>query len=151
LTLPPSAVRIKLSFHEAKMRTRRVILYAIPVLLGAFSVMSHAPDETPQQFVQNEEVVDEQPGPDDVTDEQLQTYIAVYSAMQLDHSLTLEDALTPHELTLEEFRSIERRVQTKSRLVAKVRDALLEQATQRSAFSEPRGGSAAAQPAEKKP
>lgn len=133
------------------MRTRRVLLYAIPVLLGAFSVMSHTShDEVAMPFVQSEEIGDDVPAADDVSDEQLQTYIDVYSAMQLDHSLTVEQALQSHNITLAEFRSIERRVQNKSRLVAKVRAALLEQATQRSAFSEPRGGSAAAQPPEEK-
>jgi len=128
---------------------RRVILFAIPVLLGAFSVMSRTSPDAPEHMAQKEPVVEQSESEDDVTDEQLKTYIAVYSAMQLDHSLTLEDAIKPHNMTLEEFRGIERHVQTKTRLVAKVRAALLEQATQRSAFSEPHASTSAPQPAKK--
>jgi hypothetical protein len=129
---------------------RRVILFGIPVLLGAFSVMSHTPQEVTEPIAQSESVADEPAaGEEEVSEEQLQTYIAIYSAMQLDHSLSLEDALEPHKMTLDEFRGIERRVQSKSRLVTKVREALLEQAKQRSAFSEPRGSTTGPKPAEK--
>jgi hypothetical protein len=124
------------------------MLFAIPVLLGAFSVMSRTTPEAPEHIAQKEPVVEESDA-DEISDEQLKTYIAVYSAMQLDHSLTLEDALKPHNVTMEEFRGIERHVQNKSRLVAKVRAALLEQATQRSAFSEPHASTSAPQPAKK--
>ncbi len=139
-----------MSLHEAK-HMRRVILFAIPVLLGAFSVMSHTSHEAPEPIAQSDTAESPAAEPEDVSDEQLQTYVAVYSAMQLDHSLTLEDALEPHKMSLDEFRGIERRVQSKSRLVTTVREALLEQAKQRSAFSEPRGTTAGAKPAEKKP
>lgn len=131
---------------------KRVILFAVPVLLAAFSVMSRtSPHDVAAPLAQQEEeVIVEQPGPDDVTDDELEMYIDVYSAMQLDHSLTLDDVLRSRNLTLDEFRGVERRVQNKSRLVAKVRDALLEQATQRSAFSEPRRAANAEAPAKKR-
>lgn len=127
---------------------KRVFLYAVPLLLGAFAVMSRTPPEASETLAQGdqEEIVVDETLPDTVTDEQLQVYIDVYSAMQMDHSLTLEDAIVPHHLTMDEFRSIERRVQNKSRLVTKVRAALLEQATKRSAFSEPRGATSSAAP-----
>jgi len=129
---------------------KRVVLYAIPVLLGALSVMWRTTPYAAVPIAQQEPIV-EQPNADDVSDEQLKTFIDVYSSMQLDHSLTLEEALKPHDVSMEEFRSIERRVQGKSRLVAKVRAALLEQATQRSAFSEPRAATTTSSSGGKKP
>ena len=126
---------------------RRAFLYAIPLLLGAFSVLSRteSPDAA-ERIVQSVPAAEEPESDENVTDEQLKTYIDVYSAMQLDHSLTVEEAIKPHNVTLQDFRNIERHVQNKSRLVAKVRAALLEQATQRSAFSEPHGTSASVPP-----
>jgi hypothetical protein len=120
------------------MSMRTAFLLAIPLLLGAYSVMSRPDTPEMASMVALDEPVDE-PAPDAaVSEEELQLYIDVYSAMQLDHSLTVEDAIRAHEVTLEAFRGIERRVQQKSRLVAKVRTALLEQSKQRSAFTEPR-------------
>jgi len=63
-----------------------------------------------------------------VTDDELKLYIAVYTAMQADHDLTIEQALAPHHVSVEKFRHIERRVQAEQRLVDKVRLALLNQA-----------------------
>lgn len=120
---------------------KRVFLYAIPILLAAFAVLSRTSPEPPETFAQGDEeqeVIIEETVSDDVTDEELELYIGVYSEMQADHSLKLEDAITPYNITTEDFRGIERRIQNKSRLVTKVRAALLEQATQRSALTEPR-------------
>jgi hypothetical protein len=69
-----------------------------------------------------------------VTEQQLQTFISVYSAMQLNHDLTIEDALLPHHLSLGDFRQIERHVQGEPRLVERVRQALLAQAESQSAL-----------------
>ena len=63
-----------------------------------------------------------------VTDDDLNLYIAVYTAMQADHDLSIDQALAPHHVSVEEFRKIERRVQGEQRLVDKVRLALLNQA-----------------------
>ncbi len=70
-------------------------------------------------------------GPDEVSAEELQLYIDVYSAMQADHGLTLEQVLGQKQISLEDFRSVERRVQREDRLVRKVREALLAQAKAR--------------------
>ena len=61
-----------------------------------------------------------------VTDAELQTYIKVYTAMQDDHDLVIDNAIKPHNLSLEEFRELERRIQDQTRLVDRVREALLE-------------------------
>jgi len=68
---------------------------------------------------------------DDVTPAELQLYIDVYTAMQADHDLTLDQVLATKNVTLEQFRSVERRVQQQDRLVHKVREALTAQAKAR--------------------
>ena len=72
--------------------------------------------------------VTEDPG---ISETELQLYIAVYSAMQDDHDLTIEEALIPHGLDLVEFRSLERRIQKREMYVDRVREALLEHAKNR--------------------
>lgn len=116
---------------------KRISLFAIPVLLGAYSVMSTTTPPEPIEYVQEEVVEDTEPAL--VSDDEVELFIDVYGAMQLDHSLTVDDAVKAHNVTVDEFRDIERRVQEKPRLVTKVRDALVEQAKQRSAFNEPIG------------
>lgn len=116
---------------------KRISLFAIPVFLGAYSVMSTTAPPEPIEYVQEDVVEDTEPAL--VSDDEVQLFIDVYSAMQLDHSLTVDDAVKPHNVTVDEFRDIERRVQEKPRLVTKVREALVEQAKQRSAFNEPLG------------
>ena len=76
---------------------------------------------------------DIRPAPRDnkVTEADIELYIAVYSAMQSDHGLTIDDALATRKVTIEEFRDVERRVQTDQRTVDKVRLALLNQAKSR--------------------
>jgi hypothetical protein len=115
---------------------RTALLIAIPVVLAAYSVLSRPAPQVIEIVAQQESVVDDAQS-EDVSNDELKVYISVYSAMQQDHSLTVEDALKVHNITLEEFRNIERRVQHKQRLVERVRTALVEQAKRRSAFSDP--------------
>jgi hypothetical protein len=117
---------------------KRAVLFAIPVVLIAYSVMSRTSPEVIELVAQEETAVEDSQG-EEVSNEELKLYIDVYSAMQQDHSLTVDDAIQAHGVTLEEFRGIERRVQNKTRLVERVRTALVEQAKRRSAFSEPLG------------
>lgn len=70
---------------------------------------------------------------DEVSVTELQLYIDVSTAMQADHSLTLDQVLAQKNESLEQFRNIERRIQREDRLVRKVRDALAAQAKQRAA------------------
>jgi gas vesicle protein len=60
-----------------------------------------------------------------VKETEVELYIAVYKAMQANHQLTIEEALKPHNTSLEQFRSIERRVQKQQRLVDRVREELV--------------------------
>ena len=81
---------------------------------------------------------------EEVAPAELDLYIAVYSAMQADHDLTLDQVLAQKAVPLDQFRNIERRVQRQDRLIRKVRDALTAQARERAAQVAP----LAAQPPE---
>ncbi|MDX2170316.1 MAG: hypothetical protein SF182_24805 [Deltaproteobacteria bacterium] len=81
---------------------------------------------------------------DEVSAGELQLYIDVSTAMQADHSLTLDQALAQKNVSLDQFRNIERRVQRDDRLVRKVRDALAAQAKQRAAGVAPLAANPAA-------
>ncbi len=68
---------------------------------------------------------------DKITEGDVELYIAVYSAMQSDHGLTIEGALAGKELSLDQFRDLERRVQSDQHTVDRVRTALLTHAKAR--------------------
>ncbi|MFI5395739.1 MAG: hypothetical protein ACHQ9S_09420 [Candidatus Binatia bacterium] len=74
--------------------------------------------------------------PSTVSESDLQVYIKVYTAMQDDHDLTIDNAITPHHISLDDFRQLERRIQNQPRLVDRVREALLEDRKAHSAFAE---------------
>jgi hypothetical protein len=71
-----------------------------------------------------------------VSEPDLQMYIKVYSAMQDDHDLTIDEAIKPYHISLDGFRQIERRIQNQPRLVDRVREALLDNARAHSVFAE---------------
>ena len=73
--------------------------------------------------------------PPTVSEADIQLYIKVYVAMQEDHDLTIENAIKPHQLTLDDFRQLERRIQNQPRLVERVRQALLDQVKANSTFA----------------
>jgi hypothetical protein len=73
--------------------------------------------------------------PPPVSDDEIELYIKVYNSMQDDHDLNIENAIQPHKISLENFRAIERRIQSQPRLVEKVREALLEHAKQSSVLA----------------
>jgi len=71
-----------------------------------------------------------------VSESDLQMYITVYTAMQQDHDLTIDAAIMPYHITLDDFRQIERRIQNQPRLVERVRQALLDNAKAHSVYAE---------------
>ena len=89
----------------------------------------------PQQL-QAEEV---RPAPRDnkVSEADVELYIAVYSAMQSDHGLSIDDALSGRNVSVDEFRDVERRVQLDQHMVDRVRLALLNQAKARNTWPPP--------------
>jgi TolA-binding protein len=76
----------------------------------------------------------DQSPPPKVTESELQTFIKIYSAMQINHDLTIQQAIAPYNMSLDDFRQLERHIQKEQRLVDRVRQALLTQAQSRSAF-----------------
>jgi hypothetical protein len=74
-----------------------------------------------------------------VSETELNTYIDVYSAMQVDHDLTIDDALVlvGDGMSLSSFRDLERRVQKEERLVERVRQALADNAKSRASSAVP--------------
>lgn len=73
----------------------------------------------PSQLAQ-EGAPDEAP----VSADQMNKYIAVYSAMQHDHSLAVEQAASRQGLTVEQFRDIENRIERNPAAHERVMDAL---------------------------
>jgi ABC-type transport system involved in cytochrome bd biosynthesis fused ATPase/permease subunit len=71
-----------------------------------------------------------------VSESELQMYINVYEAMQDDHDLTIDEAIKRYNVSLDDFRQVERRIQSQARLVDRVREALLENARAHSVFAE---------------
>ena len=83
---------------------------------------------------QAEEVESTEPPP--VSESDLQMYIKVYTAMQDDHDLTIEEAIKPYNVSLDDFRQTERHIQGETRLVERVRQALLEHVKEHSVFAQ---------------
>lgn len=106
-------------------RLRFLLLLTIAGALGVLAVVFH-----PQA-----EEVDENETPA-VSEADLQLYIKVYCAMLDDHDLTIDSAIKPYKISLEDFRQMERRIQGQSRLVDRVRQALLDHAKEHSAFAQ---------------
>ncbi len=107
-------------------RTRFVGLLAVLGMLAIVVMALHHP--------RAEEV--EESEPPAVSESDVQLYIKVYSAMQEDHDLTIDNAIKPYQISLDDFRQIERRIQNQARLVDRVRQALLEHAKTHSVFAQ---------------
>jgi hypothetical protein len=73
--------------------------------------------------------------PPSVSESDLQLYIKVYSAMQEDHDLTIENAIKSSQMSLDDFRQLERRIQSQPRMVERVREALLDRVKANSTFA----------------
>ena len=101
-----------------------MILVAVGVLGAMVAVFHPAAEEVDD---------DEAPA---VSETDLETYIKVYSAMQEDHDLTIDTAIAPYNISLDDFRQLERRIQGQPRLVDRVRQALLDRAKQHSVFAQ---------------
>ncbi len=107
-------------------RIRLVVLVAALGTFGFLVTAFHHP--------RAEEVEDNEPPA--VSEADLETYIKVYSAMQEDHDLTIDSAIKPYQMSLDDFRQLERRIQNQPRLVERVRQALFEQAKAHSVFAQ---------------
>lgn len=95
---------------------------------------SQAP-RTEAELLETAQSFSAEPAEQPVSDGDLQLYIDVYKAMQSDHSLDIEQAIAGREISIDNFRQLERRIQGKTPLVEKVRAALLEHAKQQAVFA----------------
>jgi len=66
----------------------------------------------------------------EVAPEQVDKYVAIYRAMQRDHSLTVEQAAERQGLTLSAFRDIEHKIERDDMMRERVREALRSNSTQ---------------------
>lgn len=113
----------------AARSVRRAALAGV-VLAGAMiAAPGPAPASTldPQsRFLHPIQLAQEQ-GPEDetpVSADQIKKYIAVYTAMQRDHGLTVDQAASKQGLTVDKFRDIENRIEHNPVAHERVMDAL---------------------------
>jgi hypothetical protein len=69
-------------------------------------------------------VQESSPDENEIAPEQVEKYIAVYKAMQHNHSLTIEQAAPAQGLTVDAFRDIEHRIERDDMIREHVRQAL---------------------------
>lgn len=110
------------------MTTKRIRFVVLLTLLGALGVLVAALRPQAEEVEENEAPT--------VSESDLQIYIKVYTAMQEDHDLVIDNAIKPYQISLDDFRQLERRVQGQSRLVDRVRQALLDSAKAHSVFAQ---------------
>ncbi len=107
---------------------KRIRFLLLLIIVGALGVL-------PVVFHPRAEELEENETPT-VSEADLQVYIKVYCAMLDDHDLTIDNAIKPYKISLDDFRQMERRIQGQSRLVERVRQALLDHAKEHSAFAQ---------------
>lgn len=110
------------------MTTKRIRFVVLLTFLGALGVLVAALRPQAEEVEENEAPA--------VSESDLQIYIKVYTAMQEDHDLVIDNAIKPYQISLDDFRQLERRVQGQSRLVDRVRQALLDSAKAHSVFAQ---------------
>lgn len=110
-----------MSDWTARLLTGAMIGAAIALAMSLFGDF-----DTEGVILQAQDVIDAEQ--ERVTEDELNLYIDVYKAMQADRSLKIADAVAQRDMTVEEFRALERRVQLQERLIERVREALLEHA-----------------------
>ena len=101
---------------------------ATVALVAASSIAAPRPQagSANMLFAQDDDSV---PDEDAVPTDQVDKYIAAYSAMQKNHSLTAEQAASKQGLTLEQFRALEDKIERNPIVHERVLDALKASAT----------------------
>jgi len=108
--------------------TKRLGFLLLAIALGVAGMVAMGVHPQAEEVEENE--------PPAVSESDIELYINVYTAMQNDHDLTIDSAIKPYHLSLEDFRKIELRIQNQPRLVERVRQALLENAKEHSVFAQ---------------
>ena len=97
-----------------------VCAVACATSLSTFSIAAALPSPSLIQIAQDEGAPDE----DAVPTDQVDKYIAVYSAMQKNHGLTVEQAASKQGLTVDQFRTLEDKIGRNPIVHQRVLDAL---------------------------
>lgn len=118
---------VELDLDEVRRRMSRTfqfmaIALGVVVLSAIGSAFVSVPHPAAQDF-EEEDV-------SDVSEAELNLYIDVYSAMQADHGMTIDQALVSvaNGMELTSFRDLERRIERQERLIERVRQVLVENA-----------------------
>src|SRR5262249_17720400 len=92
--------------------TKRLGFLLLAITLGIAGMVAMGVHPQAEEVEENE--------PPAVSESDIELYIKVYTAMQNDHDLTIDSAIKPYHLSLEDFRKIELRIQNQPRLVERV-------------------------------
>lgn len=117
----------------------RVSAAAIAIIFGAIGTLSassawSANTTRPMTRLAAQPSAPSSPAAGDEDDEkevpssQVDKYISVYASMQKDHNLTVEQAASKQGLTVEQFRSLENKIENDDALRERVRKALRQAA-----------------------
>jgi hypothetical protein len=113
--------------ERSKATGLRDLLMAATILLAVaalFAVVIAKPGWFGNATGVSQEAQDEPDDEDSVPSKQIQQYVAVYRAMQRDHSLTVEQACGREGLTVPAFRDIERKIERNDQIRNQVRGEL---------------------------
>lgn len=114
--------------HTHRHRLWRAIAPVVVVaVLGSIVIWNLADHGRAQEIEEADEVK--------VPPDELELYIRVYTALQDDHDLAIENAIQPYHISIENFRALEQRIQSDPRLVDRVREALLDHVRSRGIYA----------------
>ncbi len=111
----------------APAAARRFPVLAGVIMAGSMLAVALAPHAARAKLLASHPLrIAQEEAPEDasVSADQIKKYIAVYSAMQRDHSLTVADAASKQGLTVDQFRAIEDRIERNPVAHERVLDAL---------------------------
>src|SRR5579875_2419905 len=112
---PSKSARIRDLIMAGTILVSVLILFAaVAFRSGAFGPSSAFTQDSDESVSDN----------DTVPPQQVEKYVAVYRAMQRNHSLTVEQACAQRGLTVPVFRGIERKIERNDQLRNRVRDEL---------------------------
>ena len=102
-----------------------VSISASAMVIGVFSTFANAEPSHHHQYRAIELAQDDAPEDDTaIPGDQVDKYIAVYSAMQKDHSLSVDSAASKQGLTVAQFRALEDKIEQNPVIHQRVLDSL---------------------------
>jgi hypothetical protein len=103
-----------------------IVLAPVPVISNAASTRPSLPVARSSAAMRGPMLAQDDSIPDEdaVPTDQVDKYIAVYSAMQKNHGLSVADAASKQGLTVDEFRTLEDKIERNPTVHQRVLDAL---------------------------